>query len=203
MNGLNLNKEDITEIRKAAAFVKFWYRLKYGIISLKNPVKAIIVIAYIISVIKIWDMRKKIIKYIFNSDRDIITQILECVFSILIILLALIIFIGIINIFGSKIKSKKLELACISSGIYTRAKKAPFLIWKYKDKNTPVVKIWEIYLNGNTLEDFEKNLKKLESELGVKIHKLKPKGTRKILMYITSDKIRHKNNMPSDPDFGG
>jgi len=111
-------------------------------------------------------------------------------------------FIALMTLFGTKLYwTKKAELGFISAGIYTRAKKSPWVLDKYKDKNAPALWVWKIYLNGNTLDDFESKRKNLNSEIGINIKRFEPLGTQMLLMYAVKDHISKKRQNRDDMNF--
>ncbi len=200
---INLSQQEIAEIHKASSLKKLIFRIKYGLRSLlKNPAKAFIALAYIIAITLCWVNSNQLIHKIYFVNSDLLMKIFQWIFVIGVPFFGVFIFLVLMSLFGTKLRwAKKAENAFISAGIYTRAKKAPFLLDRYKDKETPVFTIWEVYLNGNTKTEFQAKRENIESELGVIIHDFKPKNKQILLIYTTSDNVKiHKNNR-IDMDF--
>ena len=97
--------------------------------------------------------------------------------------------------------ANKVENACISAGIFTRVWKAPWLYDVYRSEDTPKVKIFEIFGNGNAVDKFEAKKKDLASELGIVIHDIAELGSQHVLIRFTKDKkgkVRGKNRLDKD-----
>lgn len=195
----NLSREEIDEIKKAAMFKKLIKRVEYGIKSLlKNPLKTYLATMYIFGSIKLWLEGEEIIKHFFTKGNDILLT----VFQWSVPTVASITFVGMMALFGTKLHwAHMAEEAFISAGIYTKAGKAPWLLDRYKDKEAPIFKIWEIYLNGNKISEFEEAKENLESELGINIKNFKKKGTQIVLMFSAPDKVRSNKNNRADMNY--
>jgi len=79
----NLSREEIVEIMQTALLKKRIYRILYGVKSLaKNPIKALVTLAYIILMIILWLQKEEIIRHIYPQDGNIIATLYHYVFLI-------------------------------------------------------------------------------------------------------------------------
>ena len=199
----DLNAEERNSIKNAARFQRTLLRIKNGFLSLfRNALKLFIALLYLVGASKLWLYRGLLIERIYSGYGTILSTIYDTVFTWGIPILAILIFLFMLELFGIVIYySNKFVNACISAGIYTKAGKPPWLLRRYKDRKDRIYTIWEIYLNGNEENDFTTRKKKLESELGVNIHGLEMKGTRTLFMFTTPENTKsHKANR-SDMNF--
>jgi hypothetical protein len=192
-----LSKEDVTQIRQASAAKKMRIRTLHGFKSLRrNPAKLIAILVYLAAV-----------SYLFiNAEPLIIDQIARgsiiytMIFKTALAAMSIVFFMWIIMLFGTNFWwPGKLERAFISAGLYTRARKAPFLIACYKDKETKM-RVFEVYLNGITKDEIEAKRESIESELELRI-RIEPKGTSRILLYTSPDTIKPKKRNRDDLNF--
>ena len=193
----NLRKEEIENIKNAARFLRTLIRIKNGFLQmLTNAPKLFIALLYIVGVTQLWLHREPIIGLIYSGYETVIATVYYVLFTWVLPILAVPIFIIILMLFGIVFHyGNKLVNACISARIFTGAGKPPWLLSRYKDKKDRVYTVWEIFLNGNEENDFITKKKKLESELGVNIHRFQMKGTRTLLLYTTPENTKsHKAN---------
>ena len=197
-----LSREELSEIRNADILKKRAFHMGYGLKSLfKNPVKAIIALIYLAATIIAWLLREALISHIPMPDIVFFHTMIYWSVTILLPALGLILFLGMLIIFGRKFCTKKVEHAFISAGIYTKTGKYPWLFDKYKDKAEPIYIVLKVYLNGNIKADFEAKRANIESELGIKIHKIEEAGTQIILLYTTPGNKKGRNVNRADMHF--
>ncbi len=197
----NLTREEIQNIKKASAAKKMRFQLLRGFKSLfKNPLKLGATIIFIVLSIILFISIEPLLLLVPILENNWVAMAVK-VFKLVIPFVESTLFLGLLYLLGHIHKwGKKIENACISSGIYTKARKAPFAIDRYKDKETSLIAL-EIYLNGNTADDFTENKAQLESELEMGID-ITPKGKSRIILLISPDKTTPKKHNSEDKIFG-
>ncbi|MCL2088164.1 MAG: hypothetical protein FWH14_01640 [Oscillospiraceae bacterium] len=209
---VNLSKEDKIKIKNSSRAKKIRERLRCGFKSLfKSPIKGSIALIYIIMALILWSEMWGFVDYQYENAvlrmiQSVITEISPELYHGIFIygfpVLALFGFLLLIGILGVPIHwGGKFENACISSGIYTKAWKSPFLLEILRIEGDPNVRVWIAFGNGNDIEEFRTKWKKLESELGIKIYDMEEFGVQKIRLFVYPDRKSHQRINRDDKNY--
>ena len=155
----------------------------------KLSVLMILTIIFVLTILVIINLRADIFD---NKIIDLINTIFKTNISsnIVLIILAVLFYILFTIGLGTPLNSKKISEKIYNAGIVNYARETAIFIASYvnpKDKNTI---IYKFFTNSTNLEDWEKNLDKIEI-YDYKIKDLKRIGNNKILLCLTKEDLNN------------